>query len=147
MPGSFGHRDRKGSDISAYIPDYDFEQGRPRPMPVPANLRRPTRSASPRRDSFRQQLFRKPSDSFSPDGISPASGSSLRSVPMDSSLGSSQSASGFKNPRVTFTPGIPSSMSKRSLSRHASVSHNPRHSKQRVWQIRGDVRSRENRVQ
>ena len=53
----FGDRDRRVSESPSWVADPDT---RPLPVPMASNLRLPNRSASPRRDSFRQQLFGKP---------------------------------------------------------------------------------------
>lgn len=53
----FGDRERRVSESPSWAEHPDV---RPSPAPVHSNLRLPNRSASPRRDSFRQQLFGKP---------------------------------------------------------------------------------------
>jgi hypothetical protein len=53
----FGDRERRLSESPSLTAD---PEARALPVPMSSNLRLPNRSASPRRDSFRQQLFGKP---------------------------------------------------------------------------------------
>lgn len=53
----FGDRERRVSESPSWTAD---PEGRALPVPLSSNLRLANRSASPRRDSFRQQLFGKP---------------------------------------------------------------------------------------
>jgi hypothetical protein len=91
----FGDRERRVSESPSWIASTDV---RPLPVPISNSLRLPNRSASPRRDSFRQQLFGKPPGSPHDSNYA----GSLRSTAHDSSPGDSNFALNSRINRVSF---------------------------------------------
>lgn len=92
----FGDRERRVSESPSWIASTDVH---PLPVPMTNSLRMPNRSASPRRDSFRQQLFGKPPGSPHDSNYA----TSLRSTANESSPGESNFASQSRINRVSFT--------------------------------------------
>lgn len=136
---SFGNRNRHSSEISLGA-DGDVADRRASGASILPSMRRADRSASPiARESFRQQLFGRPSASYSPNIGSPAFGS-MRSGPSDPNMSSSHSTSGPRVNRVSFSPSLQPVTARRSASRHGSVSTPARtQSTVKSWQIRIDA--------